>query len=255
MFSNILHRPILAIVISIVIVFLGALAINQLPTSQFPEIAPTTVNVSIAYPGASADVLVKSTLIPLELAINGVQGMRYLATDATSAGEATIRIIFEPGTDPSEAVVRVKTRVDQVMPLLPILVQREGVILTPIQPSMLMYVNLYSTDKSADEKFLFNYVNVKMVPEIRRIRGIAAATKQLIRHQFVDCGDGSAGFQIGLTTAAPDSPLLHLSRYLSLFGLNAPPRMWGCNPFCSVISSAGSLAPSLADNSCRADNN
>ncbi|GGZ50837.1 multidrug transporter AcrB [Mesonia mobilis] len=127
----------------------------------------------MAYPGASADVLVKSTLITLENSINGVQGMRYIATDATSAGEATLRVIFEPGTDPNDAVVRVKTRVDKVMPLLPELVQREGVTITPIQPSMLMYVNLYSKSKSMDEKYLYNYANVKMIPEINRIKGIA----------------------------------------------------------------------------------
>jgi len=155
---------------------MGSLAIKQLPISQFPQIAPTTVNIFVAYPGASADVLVKSTLITLENSINGVQGMRYLATDATSAGEATLRVIFEPGTDPNDAVVRVKTRVDQVMPLLPELVQREGVVITPIQPSMLMYVNLYSTKKSMDEKFLYNYANVKMIPEINRIKGIARST-------------------------------------------------------------------------------
>ncbi|MFA7325934.1 MAG: efflux RND transporter permease subunit [Candidatus Kapaibacterium sp.] len=173
MFSKIIHRPVLAIVISIVIIFVGGLAIKQLPISQFPEIAPTTVNIFIAYPGASADVLVKSTLITLENAINGVQGMRYMATDATSAGEATLRIIFEPGTDPNTAVIRVKTRVDQVMPLLPDLVQREGVIITPIQPSMLMYVNLYSKDNKVDEKFLYNYADVHMIPELNRINGIA----------------------------------------------------------------------------------
>ena len=157
------------------IVFVGILAIKQLPISQFPDIAPTTVNIFIAYPGSSADVLVKSTLITLEQAINGVQDMRYIATDATSAGEATLRIVFEPGTDPNDAVIRVKTRVDQVMPLLPELVQREGVIITPIQPSMLMYVNLYSKTKSIDEKFLFNYATVKMIPEIQRTRGVARA--------------------------------------------------------------------------------
>src|SRR5690606_18053968 len=129
-----IQRPVLAIVISIVIVFIGGLAIKQLPISQFPQIAPTTVNIFIAYPGSNADVLVKSTLIPLEQSINGVEGMRYITSDATSAGEATISIVFEPGTDPNQAVVRVKTRVDQVMPLLPELVQREGVIITPIQP-------------------------------------------------------------------------------------------------------------------------
>lgn len=173
MFNKFIHRPVFAIIISIMIVFMGTLAIKQLPTSQFPDIAPTTVNIFIAYPGASADVLVKSTLITLENAINGVQDMRYMATDATSAGEATLRIIFEPGTDPNQAVIRVKTRVDQVMPLLPELVQREGVVITPIQPSMLMYVNLYSKGKNMDEKFLYNYANVKMLPEINRIKGVA----------------------------------------------------------------------------------
>ena len=176
MFKRFIHRPVFAIVISIIIVFMGSLAIKQLPISQFPQIAPTTVNIFVAYPGASADVLVKSTLITLENSINGVQGMRYLATDATSAGEATLRVIFEPGTDPNDAVVRVKTRVDQVMPLLPELVQREGVVITPIQPSMLMYVNLYSKKESMDEKFLYNYANVKMIPEINRIKGIARST-------------------------------------------------------------------------------
>lgn len=175
MFSTFIKRPVLAIVISVIIVFTGLLAIKQLPISQFPQIAPTTVNIFIAYPGSSADVLVNSTLIPLETAINGVQGMRYIASDATSAGEGTLRVVFEPGTDPNQAVVRVKTRVDQVMPLLPELVQREGVIITPIQPSMLMYVNLSSTDKGSDEKFLYNYAYTKIIPEIQRINGIASA--------------------------------------------------------------------------------
>lgn len=165
----------MAIVISLLLLFTGGLAIKTLPISQFPEIAPTTVNIFIAYPGSSASVLVNSTLIPLEQAINGVQDMRYISSDATSAGEATIRVIFEPGTDPNQAVIRVKTRVDQVMPLLPPLVQREGVIITPIQPSMLMYVNLYSTNNEDDEKFLYNYANVNLIPEIQRIKGIARA--------------------------------------------------------------------------------
>ena len=175
MFNQFIRRPVFAIVISIMIVFVGLLAIQRLPISQFPDIAPTTVNIFIAYPGASADVLVKSTLITLEQAINGVQDMRYIATDATSAGEATLRIIFEPGTDPNIAVIRVKTRVDQVMPLLPELVQREGVVISPVQPSMLMYVNLYSKEKSIDEKFLFNYATIKMIPELNRTKGVARA--------------------------------------------------------------------------------
>jgi HAE1 family hydrophobic/amphiphilic exporter-1 len=175
MFSKFIQRPVLAIAISLGIVFLGLLAIFTLPISQFPSIAPPRVMVFIAYPGASADVLVNTTLTPLERAINGVQGMQYIISDATSAGEATIQIVFEPGTDPNAAVVNVKTRVDQVMNNLPPLVQREGVIISPIQPSMLMYVNLYSTDKNADEKFLYNYSNVHILPELQRISGMGRA--------------------------------------------------------------------------------
>ncbi|MCB9179868.1 MAG: efflux RND transporter permease subunit [Flavobacteriales bacterium] len=175
MFRNFIHRPVLAIVISVLILFVGGLAIRQLPTSQFPEIAPTTVNIFVSFPGSSADVLTKSTIIQLETAINGVQGMRYMASDATSAGEGTIRVIFEPGTDPNEAVVRVKTRVDQVMPNLPVLVQREGVIITPVQPSMLMYVNLYGDGDDADQLFLYNYAYTQLLPEIQRVPGVAQA--------------------------------------------------------------------------------
>jgi len=176
MFSNVLKRPVLGIVISVLIVFLGCLSIVKLPISQFPQIAPTVVNLFIAYPGASADVLTQSTLVPLEAAINGVQGMRYLSSDATSAGEATVRVVFEPGTNPDQAVVAVKTRVDQVMTSLPDLVQREGVIIRPLQPSMLMYVDLYSDSDSFDQKYLFNYAYTKLIPEIQRITGVANAT-------------------------------------------------------------------------------
>lgn len=175
MFNKFIQRPVLAISISLAIIFLGILAINTRPVSQFPQIAPPRVNIFIAYPGSSADVLVNSTLIPLERAINGVQGMQYIISDATSAGEATIQIIFEPGTDPNAAVVNVKTRVDQVMNNLPPLVQREGVIITPIQPSMLMYVNLFSKNKNDDEKFLYNYANVHILPELQRINGMGRA--------------------------------------------------------------------------------
>ncbi len=175
MISKFIQRPVLALSLSIAIVFLGILAIKTRPISQFPDIAPPRVNIFIAYPGASAQILVESTLIPLERAINGVQGMLYLTSDATSAGEATLQIVFEPGTDPNAAVVNIKTRVDAIMNNLPPLVQREGIIITPIQPSMLMYVNLYSTYKDAEEKFLYNYANVHIIPELQRIKGMGRA--------------------------------------------------------------------------------
>lgn len=175
MFRNFIKRPVLAIVISLLIVILGILSISTLSTSQFPEIAPPRIMVSIAYPGASAEVLVQSSLIPLERAINGVPGMKYLISDATSAGEATIQVIFELGTDPNKAVVNVKNRVDQIINQLPQLVQLEGVVVNIVQPSMLMYINLYSQDKNADEKFLYNYALVNTIPEIQRVNGIASA--------------------------------------------------------------------------------
>ncbi|MCA1967157.1 MAG: efflux RND transporter permease subunit [Flavobacterium sp.] len=175
MFKNFIKRPVMAIVVSLIIIFLGLLSIKTLPISQFPEIAPPRVLITLAYPGASAEVLEKSSLIPLERAINGVPGMRYIVSDATSAGEATIQVLFDLGTDPNEAVVNVKNRVDKVINTLPELVQLEGVIVQVVQPSMLMYINLYSEDKHADEKFLYNYANVNIIPEIQRIKGISTA--------------------------------------------------------------------------------
>ncbi len=172
MFSKFIQRPVLAIVISLVIIFLGVLAIKTLPTSQFPEVAPPVVMVSASYPGASAKSLAESVIIPLEQSINGAWGMRYMTSDATSAGEANIQVVFNPGTDINQALVQVSNRVQQVTNRLPILVQREGVIITPVIPSMLMYVNLYSKDKNANMKFLFNYAGVNMVPELQRINGI-----------------------------------------------------------------------------------
>lgn len=175
MFSKFLKRPVLAIVLSVVIIFMGVLSIKTLPTSQFPEIAPPVVMVSASYPGASAKTLTESVIIPLEQAINGAWGMRYMASDATSAGECNIRIVFEPGTDINQCLVQISNRVEQVRNKLPELVQREGVIITPIIPSMLMYVNLYSTDENANMKFLFNYAGVNMIPELQRINGIGQA--------------------------------------------------------------------------------
>lgn len=175
MLNIFIKRPVMAIVLSLLIVFMGFLSIKSLPTSQFPDIAPPRVIVSLAYPGASADVLVQSSLITIERAINGVPGMKYIVSDATSAGEATIQVIFDLGVDPNQAMINVKTRIDQVMSRLPQLVQMEGVVVERVQPSMLMYVNLFSKDKNADEKFLFNYANVNIIPEIQRVNGIAQA--------------------------------------------------------------------------------
>lgn len=176
MFTQFLRRPALAIVISIIILFLGGLSIKTLPISQFPNVAPPSVVVTVAFPGASANVLVDSVLVILEQAINGVPDMRYMASAATSAGEATIMIIFEPGTDPNVAVLNVQNRIQTVKNRLPPLVEREGIIVMQAMTSMLMYVNVYSTDESHDQNFLYNYAFVNLLPEIKRVRGIGSAT-------------------------------------------------------------------------------
>ncbi|MTI33092.1 efflux RND transporter permease subunit [Xanthovirga aplysinae] len=175
MFNKFMQRPVLSIVLSIIIILMGVLAIKTLPISQFPDIAPPRVVVSVAYPGASADVLVKSVLIPMEKSINGTPGMKYMTSDATSAGEATIQVVFDLGTDPNQNVVNVKNRIEQVTNRLPELVQREGIVVNYTVPNMLMYVNLYSTDPNADQKFLYNYANVNIVNELLRLNGVGSA--------------------------------------------------------------------------------
>tara|TARA_R110002020_G_scaffold113688_3_gene261651 strand:+ start:17859 stop:21023 length:3165 start_codon:yes stop_codon:yes gene_type:complete len=175
MFNKFIQRPVLSIVLSLVILILGGLAIKTLPISQFPSIAPPVVVVEVAYPGASAKVLVESVLIPMEKSINGTPGMKYMSSDATSAGEATIQVVFELGTDPSQAVVNVKNRIEQVTNRLPPLVQREGIVVNYTSPNMLMYVNLYSTEKNSDQKFLYNFASVNILPELKRLSGVGSA--------------------------------------------------------------------------------
>src|SRR5215467_4041746 len=175
MFSKFLQRPALAMVISIIILFLGGLSITTLPISQFPNVAPPSVSVTLAYPGASANVLVDSVLVMLEQAINGVPDMRYMASAATSAGEATITIIFKPGSDPNVAVLNVQNRIQTVKQRLPPLVEREGLVVMQSMTSMLMYVNIYSTEESHDQNFLYNYAFANLVPEVKRVRGIGSA--------------------------------------------------------------------------------
>ncbi len=175
MFGRILHRPALAIVISLLMLFLGGLAIEMLPISQFPTVAPPSVVVSVSYPGASAKVLIESVMVILEQSINGVQDMRYMISDATSAGEGTIQVIFEPGTDPNVAVMNVNNRVQAVKNNLPSIVEREGLVVMQNMASMLMYVNVYSTEENVDQNFLYNYANVNIVNEIKRIQGVGIA--------------------------------------------------------------------------------
>lgn len=175
MFNKFIQRPVLSIVISLMIVLLGLLALVQLPITLFPSISPPKVNVTASYPGANNELLIKSVIIPLERALNGVPGMKYIASDAGNDGEGTIQVIFNLGTDPNQASLNVQNRVASVVNKLPPIVVREGVKITREESNMLLYVNLYSTDPKADQKFLFNYADINILSELKRVDGVGVA--------------------------------------------------------------------------------
>ena len=175
MFKKFIRRPVLSIVISLIIVFLGILSLVKLPVTQFPSISPPKVNITAEYPGANNELLIKSVIIPLERGLNGVPGMKYMSSNAGNDGEAAIQIVFDLGTDPNVAAVNVQNRVSSVVNKLPPFVVREGVKITREEPNMLMYINLYSDDPKADQKFLFNYADINVMSELRRIGGVGFA--------------------------------------------------------------------------------
>lgn len=175
MFNKFIQRPVLSIVISLIIVFLGVLALTNLPVTQFPSISPPRVNVIADYPGSNGELMIKSVIIPLEKALNGIPGMKYMTSDAGNDGEASIQIIFNLGTDPNQAAINVQNRVASVVNKLPPLVVREGVKITREESSMLMYVNLYSTDKNTDQKFLYNFAEINILSELKRVNGVGFA--------------------------------------------------------------------------------
>ncbi|MDR2235414.1 MAG: efflux RND transporter permease subunit [Chryseobacterium sp.] len=175
MFKKFIRRPVLSIVISLIIVFMGILSLVKLPVTQFPSISPPKVNITAEYPGANNELLIKSVVIPLERGLNGVPGMKYMTSDAGNDGEASIQVVFDLGTDPNVAAVNVQNRVSSVVNKLPPLVVREGVKITREEPNMLMYINLYSDDPKADQKFLFNYADINVMSELRRVSGVGFA--------------------------------------------------------------------------------
>ncbi len=174
MFNKFIQRPVMSIVLSLIIVFLGGLAVMNLPITQFPSISPAMVNVTADYPGSNGELMIKSVVIPLERALNGVPGMKYMTSDAGNDGEASIQIAFNLGTDPNQAAINVQNRVASVVNKLPPIVVREGVKITREVPSMLMYVNLFSTDKNTDQKFLYNYADINVLSELKRVNGVGS---------------------------------------------------------------------------------
>ena len=176
MFKIFIQRPVLSTVISVIIVILGVLGLTALPISQYPDIAPPTVNVSASYTGANADVVLKSIVIPLEEQINGVENMTYMTSTATNDGNASIKIFFKVGTNPDLAAVNVQNRVSRATSLLPVEVTQAGVTVTKSQSSNLLIFSLYSDNKAYDQTFLQNYAKINLVPQIQRVVGVGDVT-------------------------------------------------------------------------------
>jgi HAE1 family hydrophobic/amphiphilic exporter-1 len=175
MLSTFINRPVLSLVISLFITLLGILSFISLPITQFPEIVPPSVTVTARYTGANAEVCVKSVATPLERAINGVPDMTYMSSVSSNTGITIITVFFKVGTDPDIAAVSVQTRVSTVIDELPEEVIRAGVVTEKEVNGMLMYLNLFSEDKEVDEKFVFNFTDINILPELKRINGVGYA--------------------------------------------------------------------------------
>ncbi len=175
MTSKFIHRPVLSIVISVIITLLGLLSLTQLPVTQFPDIAPPEVTVTSKYTGANAETVVKAVVTPLERAINGVPGMAYMSSVSGNDGTSVIQIVFKEGTDPDVAAVNVQNRVSSTLDELPEEAIKAGVIVEKVQNSMLMYLNILGSDTTLDEKFLFNFTDINILPELKRIEGVGFA--------------------------------------------------------------------------------
>ncbi|HLN55244.1 MAG TPA: efflux RND transporter permease subunit [Bacteroidales bacterium] len=175
MINRFIERPVLSTVISIIIFMLGILGLVGLPIEQYPDIAPPTVSVNTGYPGANAEVVMNSVIIPLEEQINGVEGMTYMTSSATNNGGASINVYFRVGKDPDMAAVEVQNRVSSASGILPAEVTRAGVQVRKQQGGNLLITAIYSEKPEYDQLFLQNYVDINILPKIRRVQGVGNA--------------------------------------------------------------------------------
>ncbi len=176
MFSSFINRPVLSIVISVFFVFLGLIALMQLPVTQYPDIAPPSVTITTKYTGANAEVCSKAVVTPIERAVNGVPGMTYMTSVSGNDGTSIIQVYFKVGTDPDIAAVNVQNRVLTVVDELPEEVVKAGVQTEKEVNAMLMYLNVVSEDPAHDELFLYNYTDINILAELKRIDGVGFAT-------------------------------------------------------------------------------
>ncbi|MDR3057960.1 MAG: efflux RND transporter permease subunit [Prevotella sp.] len=175
MLKTFIDRPVLSTVISIIIVVLGIIGIATLPIEQYPDIAPPTVQIDAQYPGANADVIMNSVIIPLEEQINGVEGMTYMTSTASNTGQASISVFFEKGINPDIAAVNVQNLVARATPQLPAEVNQIGVAVRKQLSSYILMISLSSDNPDYDGEFIQNYANINLIPQIKRVYGVGDA--------------------------------------------------------------------------------
>ena len=175
MLRKFIERPVLATVVSIILVLLGVLSLVSLPVTQFPDIAPPSVQVTASYPGANAEVVARSVATPIEEAVNGVENMTYMSSNSNNDGSMTLTVYFKLGTDPDLAAVNVQNRVAKATALLPAEVTAAGITTQKQQNSMIMVLSLTGEQKEYDETFLQNYAKINIIPEIQRVPGVGQA--------------------------------------------------------------------------------
>lgn len=176
MLKTFIERPVLSTVISILLVILGLLGLSVLPVTQYPDIAPPTVQIAASYPGANAQTVLESVIVPIEEQVNGVEEMDYITSTASNDGSASIQVVFKQGIDPDIAAVNVQNRVARATPLLPAEVTRSGVTTQKQQTSSLMFLSFYSENPNYDATFVQNYMNINVIPEIKRVNGVGDAS-------------------------------------------------------------------------------
>ncbi|SHH89387.1 hydrophobe/amphiphile efflux-1 (HAE1) family protein [Chryseolinea serpens] len=175
MFRTFIERPVLSLVISLLITLLGVLAWVELPVTQFPDIVPPAVTVTTSYVGANAEVCAKAVVTPIERAVNGVPGMTYMTSVSSNDGTSIIQVYFRVGTDPDLAAVNVQNRVSTVLDEMPEEVIKAGVVVEKEVNSMLLYLNLTSDDNTVDENFIYNFADINVLAELKRIDGVGFA--------------------------------------------------------------------------------
>ncbi|MBL7745203.1 MAG: efflux RND transporter permease subunit [Chitinophagaceae bacterium] len=175
MLRRFIERPVLSTVVSIILTLLGLLSLYTLPITLFPDIAPPTVQVTAAYPGANAEVVARAVATPIEEAVNGVENMTYMTSTSSNDGSMTLNVFFKVGTDPDLAAVNVQSRVSRATSLIPQEVVQAGITTQKQQNSMIMVPLIYSNDSTYDETFLQNYAKINILPELQRVPGVGQA--------------------------------------------------------------------------------